>query len=722
MPGFNKAELKEILDGYYVNELKEDFLIQNFEIDPIHFNSVDGKMNCFISISNTRWNRENKKETNWQDGNKKIINHYRKCELIITERPIEELKDLVMQLIVKNSFAAIKILAKSAREKMKNPVIGITGSVGKSSTRLMLEFLLGRNKTIVATRGNHNTQVGVPLYGAKLCKNPEVGILEISLNALNNRGNQSLIIQPDVCIITSIGEAHLSTLHSKENIAKFKARIFAGLKKGGLVILNQDIIEFDILYQKALERTQNIKTYSKTNNMADLYLKSVKHFKYLTEIIFHYKEKEYRFALKMPSDGMIENALCSFLCIGEMGYNFESLLQDMIHFKSLDRVMEIKQLQTIDGRQIDILDDSHNAAVPSMLNAIETFKVKQSFYTGSKILAIGQIADLGEQSQQLHDQLLPKILTSGADFVFGHGHYMRKVIKELPSEMVGGWFDNAHDLAKRIPLYCSNDSLVLLKGSFSGSDFRLTSQFLPEQITASNKKLENYDCESISDVLQPSWGALAYNILGKNVIFTKGEGNSRAIEGVGPVILLGMLFKKGIDKNECVSLKKWPTNKGRSIRNKPFKTGEIFYIRELIEELIRTQHPSATYTLAHKFYGSSQNAFEEISNYAKAIGLSFSAVQNLTGRYRVKEQQSFKLDDLVKIGLDIFNIKNLIAELPRLQINDGKEEVIVLAFGHGRKAVISFFENTMICINGLKSIDMLEEVISDLVKDLCINA
>ncbi|NMD69142.1 hypothetical protein HHO41_02490 [Bacillus sp. DNRA2] len=700
MEGFGKWELQEILEGEYYNELEDDFVINDFEIDPIHFRSKESAGNGFISISNSRWNEANKKTTKWTSGNEKILNFHQHCKLIITEEPIEVLKDEVTQLLVKDSFAVIKKLAEAAREKMKHPVIGITGSVGKSSTRLMLEHLL-REKTVVATRGNHNTQVGVPLYGAKLSSNPDFGILEISLNALNNRGNQAKVIKPDIAVITSIGEAHLSTLHSKENIAKFKARIFEGLTERGIAIINHDIDEFDILYKMALERTNNIKTYSLTNPLADMYLKEITIEKYSTNINFRYRGNDYNFDLSMPSNGMIQNALCAFLCIAEMGFDLEKNLIKMNDFKSFDRVMELKQLKTKDLRDIDVLDDTHNAAIPSMINAIETFAAKAPFYKGTKILVLGQVQDLGEKSQDLHDALIPKILSAGADYVFGHGHYMRNVIKQLPTEMVGGWFDNAKDLAKRIPLYCSNESLVLLKGSVSGSDFRKTSYYLPGQIAISNQKLLNFDSASIAKVLQPIWGAIGYDLSRNEVVFYKGNSGTTAIEGMGPVVMLNLLLIKQVPDHDLIRLNKWPTNRGVSIKKKPFKTGEIFASGELIKELIETQHPSATYELAHRYFGSRNAALQEIRTFSEQIGLSSSSVYNLTGRYRVKEQQSFNLEDLVKIGKVIAKNEPLIKKLPNQVI--GSLKLRVLMFGSERKAAICFIDNFMVCLSGLNS-------------------
>ncbi len=713
MNGFTVNELCEILNGKLVNYQK-DLVINNFEFDPVHFND-NHPGNCFISISRERWNQSNKVQTNWIDGNKKILDHFHKCSLIITETPVEELKERVTQLIVDNSFAAIKKIAKAARKKMKNPVIGITGSVGKSTTRLMLEHLLEGKGSIVATRGNHNTQAGVPLYGAKLSRNPDFGILEISLNALNNRGNQSLVVRPDICIITSIGEAHLTTLHSTENIARFKARIIDGLTPEGAVILNKDINEkeFNILYNKAKEKTERIRTYSMRDLNADLYLRNIIHSKYDTKVQFHYKGKDYEYKIKMPGLGIIENSLAAFLCIAELGYPIDEFLHKMENFKSLDKVMDLKQIETRDGRKVDLLDDSHNAAVPSMKNAIETFKNKQSFYSGTKILALGQIADLGEDSQKLHDELVPLILSSGADYVFGHGKYMRKVIRQLPAEMVGGWFDNARDLARRIPMYCSNDSLVLLKGSFSGSDFRLTSRLLPLELKNSRKKLDNYDAGTIADVLQPAWGLAVYDLEEQEKKFVSGNPNSRAIEGLGPLILLYLLYKDGKPENQQVQLNKWPTNRGYSVTRKPFRTGTSFTTRELLEELKQTQHPSAIFELSYIYFDSRNRAMKKISLLSKSLDLTSCSTLNLTGRYRVKEQQAFTLEDLIKIGKMYYQQKELYEDLPVIFTDENDSEVKGILFGNVRKSAICYYHNHLICLTGLKSEANVETVIRD---------
>lgn len=706
--GFYQDELKELSGGYYFNEFQLKHPIQDFEFDPKHL--LEGTTgNCFISISNARWNKVHGMETKWKNGNEQILDHYHKCALIITEEPILKLEDKVVQLIVEDSFEVFTKLATVARHKMTHPVIGITGSVGKSSMRLMLEHLLKDEKSIVATRGNHNTQTGVALYSAKLAKNPDVGILEISLNALNNRGNKSLIVAPDICMITSIGEAHLSTLDSVINIAKFKARIMEGLQENGLAIICKDIAEneFNILYKAATRKTKRIKTYSLYDKRADMYVENIRNYKYKTIIKMRYQDRTYEFNMTLPSQGAVINALGAFLCISEMGYSLDKMLHKMDGFKSLERIMELKRITTNDNRTVDIIDDSHNAAIPSMINAIETFKQKQPFYKGNKILVLGQVADLGERSKELHETLLPYILSSGAKVVFGHGKYMRDIIRNLPSNIIGGWFNNAKDLSRRIPYYCVDDSLIVLKGSVSGSDFRLTSHLLPRQLMNSRKVLNDFSKTSLASVLQPLSAMKGYDLQNDRNLFTQGHIASQAIEGLGSIVLLSLLLEKGIDYEREVYLQKWASNDGVTINNKVIRTNTVFTHGELLDVLYETQHPSVIFELANCYYKTRNDAMHIITKFAEENEINSSAVLNLTGRYRVKEQQAYTIKDLEIIGRLLSKYKD---RLPFL-IEDDTLEIRGIVFGEVKKSCIVYLEEKMITMIGFEN---KEEIIERL--------
>lgn len=711
MRGFKISQLKEILSATYYGSRIIDIPINNFEFSPMEVMRLkENERIAFISISRKRWNKVHRRKTSWYDGNKAVLSFANKCDLIITEHPIPSLKNKVPQLIVDNSFTCIRTIARAAREKMSNPVIAITGSVGKSSTRLMIEHLIKDKLDYVATRGNHNTQSGVPLYGAKLCTNPDLGILEVSLNALNNRGNQSLTIQPDIVVLTSIGEAHLSTLHTTKNIARLKGRIFAGLKEDGLVILNKDMgeQEFTILKHQALQKTNRIKTYSLADKTADMYVKSMQHSKYESFITITYREQDYRLIMEIPSEGMVMNMLAALLTLGELGYDISLYINKIASFRSLDRIMQLKQISTVDGRKVDLYDDSHNAAIPSMKNAINTFKQKAKFYRGKKILVLGQVADLGNRSEQLHHELIPGILTSRADYIFGHGPYMRAVIRKLPQSIVGGWFNNVRDLAEQLPLYCTNDSLVLIKGSVSGSDFQTLSKLLPIQIQKSKQQINEFTSQEIASYIQPVLGAISFYHTNGNIIKTYGYRHSKSIEGLGAILFLKLLLQKGVNKQGLTKLSKWPTNRGKTIRGKPYKTNTYFSHKELLEELIYKQHPSAIFELARIYFGSRNKAMQAVTNLAHKKGLHVSAALNLTGRYRVKEQQAYYLEDVVEVAQDFEPYRNHLRIIAYMQDD---QVVRGLVFGNIRHSIIAFYKDIIICAIGLRHMEELEHVL-----------
>lgn len=150
---------------------------------------------------------------------------------MITDEFISDLDQSIPQIVVEDAIEAMQTMGKCFRKNYNNPVIGITGSMGKSSTRMMIGEAL-KDYEILQNRGNANTRVPLLLNLCKLIKNPDFAIFEISINALNNKGNLSLIIKPNIAVVTGIGEAHLSTIEGTQEIAEFKSRIFVGQSKG----------------------------------------------------------------------------------------------------------------------------------------------------------------------------------------------------------------------------------------------------------------------------------------------------------------------------------------------------------------------------------------------------------------------------------------------------------------------------------------------------------
>src|SRR5699024_2133961 len=138
----------------------------------------------FISISEASWKQYLKKSKVMKDGNAQIPKDVSKIGLIITETYVEDLAHQIPQIVVRNAIKAMKILALHIRKHYHNPVIALTGSMGKSSTRLMLSAALQPYK-VQQNRGNSNTRSAIYLHMCKLASNPDIAVFETSLNALN---------------------------------------------------------------------------------------------------------------------------------------------------------------------------------------------------------------------------------------------------------------------------------------------------------------------------------------------------------------------------------------------------------------------------------------------------------------------------------------------------------------------------------------------------------
>ena len=150
-------------------------------------------------------------------------------------------------IVVKDTMQALRDIAKCHRDKFVLPIIGITGSVGKTSTRGMISSVLATSGEVCETEKNLNTEVGVPLTLMNIEKKHKAAVVEMGMRNLGEISYLTNIVKPDIAVITNIGTAHIENLKNRENILKAKMEILEGLPKNGLVILNGDD---DLLWTK----------------------------------------------------------------------------------------------------------------------------------------------------------------------------------------------------------------------------------------------------------------------------------------------------------------------------------------------------------------------------------------------------------------------------------------------------------------------------------------
>lgn len=477
--GFSYSDFGRI-EGYFLDEeLARDIEITDFEYTINNMKLSRNDKTAFISFTKESLKAALGVEKNWPNVEVYVKANYMSIALYVTEVPIEELSSTLAQFIVPNVWEFMHQVGSYIRERVDIPIIAITGSVGKTTTRMMIEHLLNEDYRVLSNRGNHNTRFAIPLYMSKLVQDPDILSLEVSLNALNNRGKgpQSTFIKPTIAVLTSVGAAHMSTMKNIDHLTRHKANIFKGLDTRGIAIINFDIPleQRKIVFTAAKEQTDRIFTYSMLNPSADVFLVSMEESKDLSKITISMGGKLYTYHLKLASKGIVENSLASILVLKAMGLEPDKYLQRFADFCSLPKIME-KKIGTINGRKVTIIDDTHNAAIPSMINAINSFGSRAHYYNGKKILVLGQVADLGRFSDSLHEMLMPYINESGADLLLGYGEAMRKVVSE--ANISSKWYSTMDEYLEALVKEIVEDSFILLKGSVSASDYNRISPLL----------------------------------------------------------------------------------------------------------------------------------------------------------------------------------------------------------------------------------------------------
>lgn len=321
------------------------------------------------------------------------------------------------------------------------------------------------------------------------------------------------------------------------------------------------------------------------------------------------------------------------------------------------------------------------------------------------------MADLGDKSVLLHKKLQGYIEKSKATIIIGHGEYMRDIIRALPTERVGGWFTSAKTMSNFIPYLCKDDSLVLFKGSVSGGDFQLTSLFSPRMLASSQRTFDIQSKKEMINCLQPMFGLLMMERETNKIVYESGYTHSQSIEGLGPILLFYLLMNKGIKKNNREPLKKWPTNLMKSSNPKAYTEGMVFSDEELVKELLSNQHPSGIFELASRYFQTTKKAMVHIEEIRDKLELPKETSLNLTGRYRVKEQQRFNLTHMKIIAT---NLENYVTELPKLSLFENAN-LRGIIFGQLKKSIIVFSDKHVVCATGYDDLDKLKKAFAPII-------
>lgn len=362
-------------------------------------------------------------------------------------------------LHVADTMAGLQALGHAARARFTGKMVGVTGSVGKTTTKNMLHCALSALGPTHAAIASYNNHWGVPLTLARMPRNTAFCVAEIGMNHPGEIAPLAAMVCPDVAVITTIGSSHLGYMGSIEAIAEEKAELIAALPAGGVAVVPDDT-GMEAIFEKAAARSGARLSRVGLTARADHALT-----KPITDpegSSFSFDERNV--TLTAPGAHLARNAALALAALDALDLPLDAAIEALTRWRpGAGR----GQIQPILGGTASLLDESYNASVLSIRAALETL----SLVPGKRRIAVlGDIRELGEFAEREHLSLVPDLMAY-ADLIFCCCPEMRHVFDALAEEKRGVWQADAASLAPIVQSNLKAGDVVLVKGSL-GSRMR----------------------------------------------------------------------------------------------------------------------------------------------------------------------------------------------------------------------------------------------------------
>lgn len=350
---------------------------------------------------------------------------------------------------------AFRAVAGAYRAMFDIPVIGVTGSVGKTTTKELIASVLSQRFDTLKNQGNLNNQTGVPLTLFRLRENHGAAVVEMGTNHHGEIAALSDIVRPTIGVITNIGESHIEYLGSRDGILREKCDVFKNIGDAGRAIVNGDDDKLCTLRG----RMDSLITYG-FGGENDIRAEDVKD-KGLegSEFTAVYGDKSLRLIVPAPGRHMIMNAMCAMAVGLALGMTEEKIAKGVAAYVPASGRMDI-----IKGGSITILSDAYNASPTSMKGSIDiACKGK-----GRSVLILGDMLELGEKAPDYHCQVGRHAAAAGADMLISVGSLSREINRGAAEGGVKTkHFDSREELLGEIHEIIRPGDTVLVKASHS---------------------------------------------------------------------------------------------------------------------------------------------------------------------------------------------------------------------------------------------------------------
>jgi UDP-N-acetylmuramoyl-tripeptide--D-alanyl-D-alanine ligase len=427
--------------------LKGDLSSSDFEITAITTDSRTVTDGClFAAIRGERADGHKFAEQVMENGAACVLSEK---DLGWTDRPFIQ---------TASTLEALKAIAEFYLKQLNIPVVGVTGSVGKTSTKEMIASVLKEKYRVLKTDGNFNNELGLPLTVFRLREDDEIAVLEMGISHFGEMHRLAKIARPDTCVITNIGWAHLENLGTRDGILKAKSEIFDFLREDGHIILNGDD---DKLASVRVEGHTPVRFGLDPAN--DLYADAiVPHGFEGTSCRIHTKKGSFDAMIRIPGSHMVYNALAGAAVGLVYGLTNEEIRRGIESCRTLAGRFNI-----IRTDRFTVIDDCYNANPASMKASLA---VLQSG-SGRKVALLGDMGELGADEIRLHEEVGEAAGRMKIDALFCAGPLSARIAdgaeKTGSGKMEIRRFASREELTGRLPELLQNGDTILVKASHS---------------------------------------------------------------------------------------------------------------------------------------------------------------------------------------------------------------------------------------------------------------
>ena len=357
-------------------------------------------------------------------------------------------------LFVPDTRIALGKLAAHWRKQFDIPLLAITGSNGKTTVKEMLATILSAHvgeEAVLATRGNFNNDIGMPLTLLKLNAQHRYAVIEMGMNHPGEIEYLSHLAQPDVTLINNASGAHLQGLGSVEGVARAKGEIFNGLKRGGTAVINADdshaslwrtLADKHRVFDFALEHSADVKGKWQPRDFGGT-------------LTAHTPAGELHTVLQVPGEHNALNALAATTAALAVHVPLETIAKALEGFRGVSGRLQLKHAQA----GATLIDDTYNANPASMHAALEVLAQAE----GKRIFVLGDMGELGEGAEQFHREIGTAARELGIEHMYALGALSASAVREFGGG--GKHFKDVEALQQALMQELDAQTTVLVKGS-----------------------------------------------------------------------------------------------------------------------------------------------------------------------------------------------------------------------------------------------------------------